>query len=115
MPSSSRTIPGTVNHLGIGRATIHICGQASNHTNAGWAITPFMYNEEEYRVSPLCLLLHVLLTFPFSMLATRTELNTLRLMTSIVIPIPMTQIRTGLKTFTATTSSMLSVGWRAVS
>ena len=59
MPSSSRTIPGTVNHLGIGHAAVRVCGQAGNRTNAGWAITPFMYNEEEYRVSPLCSSFHV--------------------------------------------------------
>ena len=53
MPSSSHTIPGTVNHLGISHATVHVCGQAGNHTNAGRAITPFMFNKEEYRVSPL--------------------------------------------------------------
>ena len=51
MPSSSRTIPGTVNHLGIGRATIRIRGQAGNRTNAGRAITPFMFNEEAYQVT----------------------------------------------------------------
>ena len=59
MPSSSRTIPGTVNHLGIGHAAIRVHGQAGNHTNAGQAITPFMYNKEEYCVSPLCLMFHV--------------------------------------------------------
>ena len=59
MPSSSCTIPGIVNHLGIGCAAVCIYGQASNRTNAGRAITPFMYNEEEYQVSPLSLLLHV--------------------------------------------------------
>ena len=48
MPSSSCTIPGTVNYLGIGHAAVHVHGQASNHTNTGRAITPFMYNEEEY-------------------------------------------------------------------
>ena len=51
MPSSSCTIPGTINHLGIGRAAVRVCGQAGNRTNAGRAITPFMYNEEEYCVS----------------------------------------------------------------
>ena len=51
MPSSSHTIPGTVNHMGIGCAAIHIRGQTSNRTNAGRAITPFMYNEEEYCVT----------------------------------------------------------------
>ena len=53
MPSSSRTIPGTINHLGIGCATVRVCGQAGNCTNTSWAITPFMFNEEEYHVSSL--------------------------------------------------------------
>ena len=53
MPSSSRTIPGTVNHLGIGHAAVCVRGQTGNHTNAGRAITPFMFNKEEYRVSLL--------------------------------------------------------------
>ena len=59
MPSSSRTIPGTVNHRGIGCATVRVHGQAGNHTNAGRAITPFMFNEEEYRVSFQLLSFHV--------------------------------------------------------
>ena len=63
MPSSFCTIPGTTNHLGIGHAAVHIRGQARSHTNQGWAITPFMFNEEEYRVSSLPSLLHVFLMF----------------------------------------------------
>ena len=59
MPSSFHTIPSTANHLGIGCAAIRICGQTRSCTNQGRAITPFMYNEEEYRVSPLYLLFHV--------------------------------------------------------
>ena len=51
MPSSSRTIPGTQNQFGIGHAVVCIHGQTGNRTNAGWAITPFMFNEEGYRVS----------------------------------------------------------------
>ena len=51
MPSSSRTIPGTQNQFGIGRATVRVRGQTGNRTNAGRAITPFMFNEEGYRVS----------------------------------------------------------------
>ena len=62
MPSSSHTIPGTVNHLGIGRATVHVRGQAGNRTNASRAITPFMYNKEEYRVSPSILIVTRVLT-----------------------------------------------------
>ena len=48
MPSSFHTIPGTTNHLGIGCAAIRVHGQAGSHTNQGRAITPFMFNEEEY-------------------------------------------------------------------
>ena len=59
MPSSSRTIPGTVNHLGIGRATVRVRGQAGNRTNAGCAITPFMFNKEGYHVSLLSSLSHM--------------------------------------------------------
>ena len=45
--TSSHILPSSVNQLGIGHATIRICGQAGSHTNQGCAITPFMYNEEE--------------------------------------------------------------------
>ena len=51
MPSSSRTIPGTQNQFGIGRAAVRVRGQTGNRTNAGRAITPFMFNEEGYCVS----------------------------------------------------------------
>ena len=51
MPMSARTIPGTQDQYGRGHATVHVRGQAGTHTNAGRAITPFMFNEEEYRVS----------------------------------------------------------------
>ena len=51
MPMSTRTIPGTQDQYGRGRAAVRICGQAGTRTNAGRAITPFMFNEEEYRVS----------------------------------------------------------------
>ena len=56
MPSSSCTIPGTQNQFGISRAVVRVHGQTGNHTNAGRAITPFMFNEEGYRVSD-CLIL----------------------------------------------------------
>ena len=59
MPSSFHTIPGTANYLGIGHAAVRIRGQAGSHTNQGWAITPFMYNEEEYHVSYLLPMFHV--------------------------------------------------------
>ena len=52
MPMSARTIPGTQDQYGRGRAAVRVCGQAGIRTNAGQAITPFMFNEEEYRVSP---------------------------------------------------------------
>ena len=51
MPMSARTIPGTQDQYGRGRAAVRIRGQAGNRTNEGRAITPFMYNEEGYRVS----------------------------------------------------------------
>ena len=53
MPMSARTIPGTQDEFGRGRAAVRVRGQTGNRTNAGRAITPFMYNEEGYRVSPL--------------------------------------------------------------
>ena len=53
MPSLSHTIPSTINHLGIGCAAVRVYGQAGNRTNTGWAITPFMFNEEEYHISSL--------------------------------------------------------------
>ena len=59
MPASSQTIPSTVNHLGIGCAAVRVRGQTGNRTNAGCAITPFMYNKEEYCVSPLNSMFHM--------------------------------------------------------
>ena len=53
MPMSARTIPGTQDQHGRGCAAVRVCGQAGNRTNAGHAITPFMFNEEGYHVSPL--------------------------------------------------------------
>ena len=52
MPMSARTIPGTQDEFGRGRAAVWVHGQTGNRTNAGRAITPFMFNEEGYRVSP---------------------------------------------------------------
>ena len=49
---STRTIPGTQDQYSRGRAAVHVRGQAGTYTNAGRAIMPFMFNEEEYRVSP---------------------------------------------------------------
>ena len=51
MPMSARTIPGTQDQFGRGRAAVRVRGQAGTRTNAGRAITPFMFNEEGYRVS----------------------------------------------------------------
>ena len=48
---SACTIPGTQDQYGRGRTTVRVRGQAGTHTNAGHAITSFMYNEEGYRVS----------------------------------------------------------------
>ena len=53
MPMSARSIPGTQDQYGRGRAAVRVCGQTGNRTNAGRAITPFMFNEEGYRVSSL--------------------------------------------------------------
>ena len=51
MPTSARTIPSTQDQYGRGRAAVRVHGQAGTHTNAGRAITPFMFNEEGYHVS----------------------------------------------------------------
>ena len=51
MPMSARTIPSTQDQYSRGRAAVRVRGQAGNRTNAGRAITPFMFNEEGYRVS----------------------------------------------------------------
>ena len=50
MPMSARTIPGTQDQYGRGRAAVRVRGQAGVRTNEGRAITPFMFNEEGYRV-----------------------------------------------------------------
>ena len=61
MPMSARTIPGTQDQYGQGHAAVRVHGQAGTRTNAGHAITPFMFNEEEYRVSPSTIFIaHVL-------------------------------------------------------
>ena len=51
MPMSARSIPGTQDQYGRGRAAVRVRGQAGTRTNTGRAITPFMFNEEGYRVS----------------------------------------------------------------
>ena len=51
MPSSFCTISGPTNQLSIGCATVRVRGQTGFCTNQGQAITPFMFNEEEYRVN----------------------------------------------------------------
>ena len=64
MPMSARTIPGTQDQYGRGRAAVRVRGQAGVRTNEGRAITPFMFNEEGYRVSSLTLFpMHVLKPF----------------------------------------------------
>ena len=52
MLMSARTIPRTQDQYSRGCAAVRVRGQAGTRTNAGQAITPFMYNEEGYRVSP---------------------------------------------------------------
>ena len=59
MPMSARTIPDTQDQYGRGHAAVRVHGQAGSRTNVGRAITPFMFNEEGYRVSPLSSSLHV--------------------------------------------------------
>ena len=59
MPMSARIILGTQDQYGRGRTAVRVCGQTSTCTNTGWAITPFMFNEEGYRISLPSLLLHV--------------------------------------------------------
>ena len=54
MPMSARSIPGTQDQFGQGRAAVRVCGQAGTRTNAGREITPFMFNEEGYHVSRPC-------------------------------------------------------------
>ena len=115
MPSSSRTIPGTQNQFGIGCATVRVRGQTSNRTNAGHAITPFMFNEEGYRVSASSQFLSHELTCFHSMLVTRTGLSTLPLTSSTVGPTPMTWIKTGSKISIVEISFTLSVAWLIVS
>ena len=51
MPMSACTIPGTQDQFGRGRAAVRVHGQTGHCTNAGRAITPFMFNEEGYHVS----------------------------------------------------------------
>ena len=51
MLMSACTIPSTQDQYGRGHAAVHVRGQAGNRTNAGRAITPFMFNEENHRVS----------------------------------------------------------------
>ena len=51
MLMSARSIPGTQDQYGRGCAAVCVRGQAGTRTNAGQAITPFMFNEEGYHVS----------------------------------------------------------------
>ena len=52
MPMSAHSILGTQDQYSRGRAAVRVRGQTRNRTNTGRAITPFMFNEEGYRVSP---------------------------------------------------------------
>ena len=115
MPSSSCIIPSTQNQFSIGQAAVCVRGQTGNRTNAGHAITLFMFNKEGYCVSIPVSFLSRELIIPSSMLVTRTALNTLRHWTSIIVPIPMTQIKMGSKTFIAVTLFTPSVGWHVAS
>ena len=55
--TSSRIIPGSVNQLGISRAAVRVHTQTGRRSPQNRSITPFMFNEEEYRVSPFFLVL----------------------------------------------------------
>ena len=114
MPSSFCTIPGSTNHLSISCAAVHIWGQTGHHTNQGWAITPFMYNEEEYHVSFLHLRCSMCIDNLSSMLVMRMGWNTLLLTISIIGPTPTIRMRTASMTFTVVISSMPSVRWLVV-
>ena len=59
MPMSAHTIPSTQDQYSRGRTAVCVRGQAGTRTNASRAITPFMFNEEGYRVSLPSLLSHV--------------------------------------------------------
>ena len=64
MLMSACTIPGTQDQYGRGRAAVHVRGQAGTRTNAGRAIMPFMFNEEEYCVSCLVSIVTCVLNVP---------------------------------------------------
>ena len=51
MPMSAHTIPGTQDQYSRGRVAVRVRGQTGNRTNAGRAITPFMFNKEDHRVT----------------------------------------------------------------
>ena len=64
MPMSARTIPSTQDQYGRGRTAVRVRGQAGTRTNAGRAITPFMFNKEGYCVSPVLLVVACVLNIP---------------------------------------------------
>ena len=68
MPSSFRTIPGTQDQYSRGRTAVCVRSQTGNRTNAGRAITPFMFNEECHRGRPL-------VGFPWSKPSTQTTMR----------------------------------------
>ena len=112
--TSSCIIPGSINQMGIGCTAIHICGQTGHHTNQSHAITPFMYNKEEYWVSSPFFIDTCDLTSS-SMLMMRMEWSTPLLITFIVDPTPMTQIKSGSMTCTIVTSFMPWAEWHIAS
>ena len=115
MLSSARTIPGTQDQFGRGRATIRVHGQTGTRTNTRRAITPFMFNEEGYRVSSSCAHRSTCTDRVLSTLVTRRVENILLLTTFIVVPTPMTWIKTGSKICSIATLSTPSVAWPVAS
>ena len=115
MLMSARSIPGTQDQYGRGRAAVRVRGQTGNRTNAGRAITPFMFNEEGYRVSSLRVHRYTCTDLIRSMHVTRRVVSILRQTISIVVPTPTIQTKTGSKIFIVWTSSMRLVVWPVVS
>ena len=71
MPMSACTIPGSQDQYSRGRAAVRVRGQTGNRTNASRAITPFMFNEEGYRVSPFELVVTCVLNVPSTLVMRR--------------------------------------------
>ena len=109
MPMSARTIPGTQDEFGRGRAAVRVRGQTGNRTNAGRAITPFMFNEEGYRVSPSRTPPNTCTEFNHSTLVMRRVGSILRQTSSTAVPTPMIRIKTDSKISSVPISSTLLV------